>query len=68
MLGQKQGRLYEKSMVAAKRSDIEERYQRLRENFAIGAGIYQENLEKLKRDNPDLRINFERNLFEILQS
>jgi hypothetical protein len=37
---QKESRIYEKSMIAAKRANIEENYQRLRENFAIAAGIY----------------------------
>jgi hypothetical protein len=31
-------------MVAAKRMGIEEKYYKLKENFAIAAGIYNENI------------------------
>lgn len=44
LLGQRTSRLFEKSVVAARRTDIEQRYQRLKENFAIAAGIYHQNL------------------------
>jgi hypothetical protein len=31
-------------MIAVKRNNIDERYEQLRHNFAIAAGIYQENV------------------------
>lgn len=49
-------RLFESMQTSIKRQKIEEDYNRLRENFAIAAGIYQQNLSQLKIDNPGIRI------------
>jgi hypothetical protein len=40
-----------------KRQDIEERFSKLKQNFALAAGIYQDNVEKIKKDNPNIHIN-----------
>ena len=46
---------------------IEEKHQQLRQNFAIAGGIYIANLNQLKKDHPSIQINFDNNLFDILQ-
>lgn len=33
----------------------------------MAAGIYQQGAEQLRNENPGIKINFERNLFDILQ-
>lgn len=50
-----------------RRIKAEEDLKRLKENFAAAATIYQQGVEQLKIDNPNIRINMERNIFDILQ-
>lgn len=63
----KNTRLYETVQTAVKRHRIEEDYKRLKENFAAAAGVYQNCITDLKRNHPEIRINLESQLFEILQ-
>lgn len=51
-------RLYESVELAMKREKIEENFNRLKENFGIAAGIYQQGVEQLRSENPGIRINF----------
>ena len=39
----------------------------MKDNFAAAAGIYQQGIEQLRLEHPQVRVNFERNLFDILQ-
>ena len=36
---------------------IEEDYRRLKENFAAAAGIYQQAIQELRKNHPEIRIN-----------
>ena len=38
-------------------------YLRLKENFAIAAGIYSDTIETIKRENPNVRISNQTNIF-----
>jgi hypothetical protein len=44
LLSQPESRLLEKAQISQRRTEIEKSYNRLRENFALAAGIYQQNL------------------------
>ena len=60
-------RLYENAQVSVRRQRIEQDYERLRSNFSAAAGIYQQCITELKKTYPEIKINLESNLFEILQ-
>lgn len=63
----KGSRIYEDVETSLKRFKAEEDLKRLRENFAAAATIYQQGIQQLKIDNPNIKINMERNIFDILQ-
>ena len=50
-------KLYESVQIAIKRNAIEEDYKRLKENFAAAAGIYQQAIQELKKNHPEIKIN-----------
>jgi uncharacterized protein YicC (UPF0701 family) len=53
----KGSRVYEEIAVAQRRQKAEEDLKRLKENFAAAASFYQQGLEQLKIDNPNIRIS-----------
>lgn len=67
-LGELKGtRLYESVQLALRREKAEENFKRLKENFAAAASIYQQGIEQMRIEHPQIRVNFERNLFDIMQ-
>lgn len=52
----KGSRVYEEVAIAQRRQKAEEDLKRLKENFAAAASIYQQGLEQLKIDNPNIHI------------
>lgn len=50
------GRLYEDVELSLRRIKLEEDIKRLRENFGAAATIYQQGIEQLRIDNPNIRI------------
>ena len=46
---------------------MEDDYLKLKEQFQAAVSIYQSQLEKLRRDNPGIRIDLDNKLFEILR-
>ena len=59
--------MYESVQTTIRRERIETDFERLRNNFAAAAGIYQQYLNELRTKHPEVRIGLESNLFEILQ-
>lgn len=45
-----------------------EDYAKLRQQFAVGAQLYRSQIERLKRENPNLRIDVDKNLLDLLSS
>jgi len=60
-------RIKESVSKAIERRKIEEDYIRLKEQFQVAVGIYQNQIERLKRDNPNIRIDVETRLFDMLK-
>ena len=60
-------RIKESVSKAIERRKIEEDYIRLKEQFQVAIGIYQNQMDKLKRDNPNIRIDVETRLFDMLK-
>jgi hypothetical protein len=47
---------------------LQESHERIRSQFGVAAGMYKNAIDKLKQANPSLRIEVERNLFDLMQN
>jgi len=46
---------------------MEEDYLRLKDQFGVSVGIFQGLIERLKKENPGLRIDIDQRVFDILK-
>ena len=60
-------RIKESVELAMTRRKMEEDYLRLKQQFQAAVSIHQSQLEKLRRDNPGIRIDLDNRLFEMLR-
>lgn len=60
-------RLKESVDLAIARRKMEEDYTRLKDQFGVAVGVFQGLIERLKKENPALRIDFDQRVFDILR-
>jgi len=60
-------RLYERVRTATERTIVEQDYKRLKENFEIASGLYQSEIEKIRKEHPNIRLQIDNRLFDILR-
>ena len=60
-------RIRESVETSINRRKMEEDYTRLRDQFGVAVGIFQGQLERIKRENPNIRIDTDPKVFEILK-
>jgi hypothetical protein len=60
-------RIKESVATSIERRKIEDDYIRIRDQFGVAAGIFQSQIDKLKRENPTLRIDVDSKIFDILK-
>ncbi len=53
--------------MAIARRQISDDYTRLKDQFGVAVGIFQAMIERLKRENPTLRLDIDPKIFEILR-
>lgn len=53
--------------LAIARRKIDDDYLRLKEQFGVSVGIFQGLIERLKKENPALRIDIDAKVFDILK-
>jgi len=68
LLGLTGSRLRELASQALDKQKIEEKYNKVRLQFGVAAGLYKTAVDKLKQSNPSLRIDVDRGLFDLLQA
>ena len=67
LVGLNGSRIKESVTKAIERRKMEDDYMRLKEQFAAAASIYQNQIEKIRKDNPNLRIDVDTRLFDMLR-
>jgi len=67
LIGFEGSRLRETVTQIAERAKNEERYNKLRANFAAAAGLFKNQLDRLKLQYPNARFEFDSGIFDILQ-
>ena len=61
-------KLYEKMQNSIEKYKIMQEYKRIKENFSIAAGIFNDLVAQLKKDNANYRLPREvDNIFELLK-
>lgn len=60
-------RIKESVETAIARRRIDDDYNRLKEQFGVAVGIFQGLIERLRKDNPGLRIDVDAKVFDILK-
>ena len=53
--------------MAIARRKIDDDYVRLKEQFGVAVGIFQGLIERLKKENPGVRIDIDAKVFDILK-
>lgn len=66
-MGLGDSRIKESVSLAIERRKMQDDYDRLREQFQAAISIYQNQIEKIKKDNPGIRIDVDTRLFEMLR-
>lgn len=67
LVGLTGSRLKESVDIAISRRKMEEDYLRLKDQFGVAVGIFQGLIERLKKENPGLRIDLDQKVFDILK-
>lgn len=67
LVGFNGSRIKESVDLAISRRQLSDDYTRLKDQFGVAVGIFQTMIEKLKRENPSLRIDIDAKVFEILR-
>ena len=60
-------RIKESVATSIERRKMEDDYIRIKDQFGVAAGIFQSQIDKLKRENPTLRIDVDSKIFDILK-
>ena len=67
LVGFSGSRIKETVELSLARRKLNEDYLRLKEQFGVAVGIFQGVLDKLKKDNPQLRLEVDPKVFDILR-
>jgi hypothetical protein len=67
LIGLNGTRIKESVATAIERRKMEDDYLRIRDQFGVAAGIFQSQIDKLKRENPSLRVDVDSKVFDILR-
>lgn len=67
LLGLQGTRIRESVETAIHRRKMEEDYTRLRDQFGVAVGIFQAQMERIKSENPSIRVDTDSKVFEILK-
>lgn len=67
LVGFNGSRIKESVDLAIARRKIDDDYVRLKEQFGVAVGIFQGLIERLKKENPGLRIDIDAKVFDILK-
>ena len=68
ILGLNGTRLRDLTSQVLERKKLTEDYERIKAQFGVAAGMYKLAIDKLKQQNPSLRIEVDRGLFDLLQN
>ena len=60
-------RIKESVDLAIARRKLDDDYIRLKEQFGVAVGIFQGLVERLKKENPNIRIDIDQRVFDILK-
>lgn len=60
-------RIKESVSLAVSRRRMEEDFSRLRDQFGVAAGIFQGQIEKVKREGGSVKLDMDPKIFEILK-
>ena len=60
-------RIKESVSLAIERRKMQDDYARLKEQFQAAVSIYQNQIDKLKKENPNMRIDIDTRLFDMLR-
>lgn len=67
MVGFTGTRIKESVDLSIARRKIEDDYNRLKEQFGVSVGYFQAFIDRLRRDNPSLRIDVDPRVFDVLK-
>lgn len=67
MVGFAGTRIKESVDLSIARRKIEDDYNRLKEQFGVSVGYFQAFIDRLRRDNPSLRIDVDPRVFDVLK-
>lgn len=67
LMGLQGTRIRESVEVALQRRRMEEDYGRLKDQFGVAVGIFQAQIDRIKKDNPSFRFDLDAKIFEILK-
>ena len=67
LMGLQGTRIRDSVELTIHRVKTEQNYNRLKDQFGVAVGIFQAQLEKIKRENPNIRIDTDAKIFEILK-
>ena len=68
ILGLQGTRLRDLTSQVIERKKLSDDYDRLKAQFGVAAGMYKVAIDKLKQQNPSLRIEVDRELFDLMQN
>ena len=60
-------RIRESVETAIRRRKMEDDYDRIKDQFGVCVGIFQAQIDRIKRENPSIRIDTDPKIFEILK-
>ncbi len=67
LMGMQGTRIRESVETAISRRKMEEDYTRMKDQFGVAVGILQGQVERIKRENSNIRIDIDPKIFEILK-
>lgn len=67
LMGLQGTRIRESVETAIQRRKMEEDFIRMRDQFGVAVGIFQGQMEKIKSEHPNIRIDTDTKVFEILK-
>ena len=67
LMGLQGSNIRESVEVAIRRRKTEDNYLRLKDQFGVAVGIFQAQIDAIKRENPNIRLNVDPKIFEILK-